>query len=628
MNNYDKKRKCYIYTRVSTISQIDGFSLDAQNQRLEDYANYRDLEIVGRYCDAGRSGASVSGRPDFMRMFDDIKACKDDISYVLVFKLSRFGRNTADVLKAVSYLEDNDIHLVSVEDAIDSSTSSGKFILTILSAVAEIEKDNIAIQFAEARRQSIREGNWYGGAIAYGYKKQGDTYVLNEEEASIVRKIFKLYVEDDYTIYGITKYLNQHGYTRESKNGNHVFTYEFVSGILRQSFYSGSIIYGLRGKDYLKTKSDDSLIIADSIYQPIITKEMFEKAQMKRERVKADLPKGNGEDEISIFSGLVKCPICGKGLISNVYRRKNNNTGGYYKSERPSCCRNHRTEQGKICSFSRYINQYTLDQAVFDKINHLDMQKDFIDIVNEQLGSKEQLKIAEDDYTKISKRKDRLIKKIDKIGTDMDNLDVTSVTYDDDYDKLSCKIEKLYDEYDQIEKQYINASNELEKIRDNAVCEDEIFDQIANFHKIIEKMTAKEKREYCRTLIDRIEIFEDKQQDGRLLKSISLRFPVKNKEQDDLIISINCANSELTQTEAKATYTQIKQYVNERFGLNVSSLYIGQVKTKYNMDKRKNYNKPKKQGVHVPQCPKDKEIAIVDAFKHFKMLSENVKVRI
>ena len=89
-----EKIKDYIYTRVSTAMQIDGYSLDAQKARMKAFAEYNDYEIVGEYEDAGKSGKSIEGRLEFNRMMDDIKSGKDGVSYVLVFKLSRFGNST------------------------------------------------------------------------------------------------------------------------------------------------------------------------------------------------------------------------------------------------------------------------------------------------------------------------------------------------------------------------------------------------------------------------------------------------------------------------------------------------------------------------------------------------------
>lgn len=101
-----KQQKCYIYTRVSTSMQIDGYSLDAQKDKLKKYADYQEMSIVGEYSDEGKSGKSVEGRPQFKQMLSDIENGKYDVDYVLVFKLSRFGRNAADVLSSLQKMQD------------------------------------------------------------------------------------------------------------------------------------------------------------------------------------------------------------------------------------------------------------------------------------------------------------------------------------------------------------------------------------------------------------------------------------------------------------------------------------------------------------------------------------------
>ena len=110
-----EKIKVYIYTRVSTAIQIDGYSLDAQKSRMKAYAEFNDYEIVGEYEDAGKSGKSIEGRVEFNRMMEDIKSGKDGVSYVLVFKLSRFGRNAADVLSTLQVMQDFGVNLICVE---------------------------------------------------------------------------------------------------------------------------------------------------------------------------------------------------------------------------------------------------------------------------------------------------------------------------------------------------------------------------------------------------------------------------------------------------------------------------------------------------------------------------------
>ena len=93
-----EKRKVYIYTRVSTSMQIDGYSLDAQKSRMKAFCDFNDYEIAGEYEDAGKSGKTVEGRVAFNQIMEDIKTGKDEVSFVFVFKLSRF---VAEVIRTL-----------------------------------------------------------------------------------------------------------------------------------------------------------------------------------------------------------------------------------------------------------------------------------------------------------------------------------------------------------------------------------------------------------------------------------------------------------------------------------------------------------------------------------------------
>lgn len=152
-----KKVKAYMYTRVSTSMQVDGYSLDAQKEKIRKYADAFEYAIVGEYEDAGKSGKSIAGRAEFKRMLEDIEADKDGVSYVLVFKLSRFGRNAADVLNSLQLMQDFGVNLICVEDGIDSSKDSGKLMIAVLSAVAKIERENSLVQTMEGRKQNLSE---------------------------------------------------------------------------------------------------------------------------------------------------------------------------------------------------------------------------------------------------------------------------------------------------------------------------------------------------------------------------------------------------------------------------------------------------------------------------------------
>ena len=79
--------------------------MDAQKDKLRKYAEFQDMEIVGESSDEGHSGKNIKGRQEFMRMLNDIEDGKDGVDFVLVFKLSRFGRNAADVLSSLQLMQ-------------------------------------------------------------------------------------------------------------------------------------------------------------------------------------------------------------------------------------------------------------------------------------------------------------------------------------------------------------------------------------------------------------------------------------------------------------------------------------------------------------------------------------------
>ena len=199
-----EKTKVYIYTCVSTALQIDGFSLEAQKTRMRAFADYNNYQIMREYEDAGRSGRSIEGREQFRQMISDIQSDRDGISFVLVYKLSRFGRNAADVLNTLQIMQDFGVNLICVEDGIDSSKDAGKLIISVLSAVAEIEKENIRTQTMEGRMQKAREGRWNGGQAPYGYRLEKDGLLyIEEEEAKAIRVMFDQYVNTDLGANGI-----------------------------------------------------------------------------------------------------------------------------------------------------------------------------------------------------------------------------------------------------------------------------------------------------------------------------------------------------------------------------------------------------------------------------------------
>lgn len=186
--------KVYIYTRVSTAMQVEGFSLDAQKEEIMRYTQYKNMSVAGEYIDEGKSGKSIQGRPGFQQMIDDIIDKKDGVSFVICFKLSRFGRNTADILNSLKMMKRYGVHLICIKENIDSSLDSGKMMISILGAMAEIERDNIAVQTMAGRREKARQGRWNGSKPPYGYTLKDGEIIILPEEAEHIRIIFDKYV--------------------------------------------------------------------------------------------------------------------------------------------------------------------------------------------------------------------------------------------------------------------------------------------------------------------------------------------------------------------------------------------------------------------------------------------------
>lgn len=345
-----KQLKCYIYKRVSTIMQVEGYSLDAQKDKLYKYADYQDMIIAGEYSDEGKSGKSVEGRPQFQQMLSDIESGKDNVDYVLVFKLSRFGRNAADVLSSLQRMQDFGVNLICVEDGIDSSKDAGKLMISVLSAVAEIERENILVQTMEGRRQKAREGKWNGGFAPYGYQLINGELHIAEDEAKIIRIIYDKFANTTMGIAAIATFLNNSGYKKKLRQNNTIegFSTSFVKGVLDNPVYCGKMAFGRRKNEKIPgTRNEyhvvkqDSYMLNDGIHEAIVSEELWNQAHKKRQETGVENVKTHSLDHEHILSGIIKCPICGSGMYGNVNRKKHPD-GGYYRDYFYYACK-HRT---------------------------------------------------------------------------------------------------------------------------------------------------------------------------------------------------------------------------------------------------------------------------------------------
>lgn len=531
------RKKCYIYTRVSTAAQTEGYSLEAQTERLRKYADYKEMEVVREYCDAGKSGKSITGRPEFQRMLQDASEERDGVAFILVFKLSRFGRNAADVLNSLQFIQDYGVNLVCVEDGIDSSKDSGKLTITVLSAVAEIERENILVQTMEGRKQKAREGKWNGGQAPFGYDldSKNSTLVVNEEEAEIVRIIYDKFVHTDMGADAICNYLNQRGYTKKKVRGYELnyFARGLIMKILDNPVYTGKIAYGknvtekVKGTrdEYRRVKTDDYLL-ADGLHEAIVDEETWEAAREKRKRTGVRFVKTHSLEHEHILTGLIRCPLCGGGMSGTVQRRQNKKTGEY-KDTFYYRCHHRKKVDGKICDYKPMLNQKMFNAEVEEFIRYMVAGDEFRKFVQEKLEEKVDVSALETEREQLQKQLKQVQGSKLKLIQMLDRLDTGDKHYTRKYQDMQ---DNLYDKVAEFEEAMKDIDAKIGASYGKEITGKKLYEFLLDFDILYDKMTDMEKKEFMNTFIEKIELKNETVNNGTgqgsRIEYIDLAFPV------------------------------------------------------------------------------------------------------
>lgn len=537
-----EKIKVYTYTRVSTAMQTDGYSLDAQKARMKAFADFNDYEIVGTYEDAGKSGKSIEGRLEFNRMMEDIKSGKDGVSFVLVFKLSRFGRNAADVLSTLQVMQDFGVNLICVEDGIDSSKDAGKLMISVLSAVAEIERENIRVQTMEGRIQKAREGKWNGGFAPYGYQLVDGELQINEEEAAAIRVIFEQYVTTDIGANGVAKYLENHGIHKiQRQNGkNPLFDAHLVRLILKNPVYCGKIAYGRRKTEKVHgTRNEyhlveqDNYILVDGLHEAIVTEDVWQAAQVKllAQAKKYEHVNRGKDTKTHLLSGIVKCPVCGAGMYGNksIKRKKD---GTKYKDFYYYGCKHRTMTRGHKCDYKKQIREELLDDAVAEVIVKLVGNPKFAAMMQEKINSKVDTAIIDAELADFEKQLRQYYAVKSKLAEEIDSLDPDDRHYIKWKADLDDRLYRMYDKIENVETQLIETRAKKQAIEAEKLTGDNIYKVLIYFEKLYAVMNEAERRQLMEALISEIQIYEDRQPNGQWLKSIKFRLPIIEEDMD------------------------------------------------------------------------------------------------
>lgn len=545
------KIKVYIYTRVSTSMQVEGFSLDAQNEKLTKYADYMNYEIVGSYQDAGKSGKSIEGRIEFQRMMEDISTGKDGVSYVLVFKLSRFGRNAADVLGSLQLMQDYGVNLISVEDGIDSSKDAGKLMISVLSAVAEIERENILVQTMEGRKQKAREGKWNGGFAPYGYKLENGELKIVEEEAEAVRMIFDLYVNTQMGSNGIAKYLEQQGIKKKARqNGtNTMFSAHLVRQILDNPVYCGAIAYGRRSnrkvqgtRNQYRIVKQDKYLLSDGIHEATVSKELWNQAQEKRILQKKKYEHVNGKHHAYLLTGILKCPLCGEGMYGN--KSIKNRNGKHYKDYFFYGCKHRRT--GYKCTYRKQLNEEKLNNAVAEVISNMVGNPKFAKVMQNKINFKVDTRAIDTEIENYQKQLTQYVGIKTSLEKQLDSLDVTDKHYERKMNDLQKRLDKMYDNIDEVEGALEDARTRKRTIESEKLTGENVYTLLIHFEKVYSKINDDDRRALLVALIKEIHVYEEEQANGQWLKSIKFNLPMLEEElemglDNDLHVETVCS---------------------------------------------------------------------------------------
>lgn len=461
--------KVGIYCRLSSDDgdNAESDSITNQKEIIEYFLKKEEnIEIIDYYQDDGYSGTTFN-RPDFKRMFNAL--VNGDINTIIVKDLSRFGRNYIEV---GNYIEQifplYNTRFIAVNDNIDSFKDP-KSVNNIIVPFKNLMNDEYARDISNKVRSVLMtkslNGEWVGGTCPYGYKKNPDNIhqlIIDEEEAPVVRKIFKMAL-DGFGHIKIARFLNDNGIlcrkevqrrkkhklsmSSEDEEIVYHWSTSTIGKMVTSEIYIGNLVWNRTGsisyKDHRQIyKPKSEWVIVEGTHEGIISVEDFNKIQ---ETIKERLSKKKRPEKLTIYKYKIKCADCGRSMCKMEDFRDGRTSSNFY-------CRNYKTTSSK-CSPHK-IKTSELDSMVIEAI--LMQIKSVLNI------EKTINKIKENSKTT---NKDEYEKQILKLNNDIDKIKrLKKVAYED------WKLERISKE------EFINYSNDYEKSIENLNNEIKVYE--------------------------------------------------------------------------------------------------------------------------------------------------------
>ena len=447
----NRKLRVAAYARVSTMGAEQLNSYESQKKYYyEKINNNPEWQYVDIYADEGISGTTDYRRASFMKMIQDALSGKIDL--ILTKSISRFGRNTMDVLKNVRLLRDSNVAVLFEENNLNTlDTKTSEMLLTTLSAVAQQESENISEHVKLGLQMKMNRGELIGFNRCYGYRNENDKLVIVDEEAEVVKFIFDKYC-DGHGANGIAKMLTEQGI--KSPKGNNKWNDSTIRGILRNEKYKGDV---LQGKTYtadpLSHKRYKNLGEADQFYvsehhEPIISPEKFDMVQeILKERCGA---RANGRRIGNVgrkfaFSSRIRCGFCG-----NCFTRRT--VVGKDREKIPSwSCISFAKNGKENCTDSKTIREEMIKEAFVDSYKLLSSNtnfeaEEFLNLMHDTMNEnsrQDELEKLKKEFVDIKSKKSKLIDLMveDKISED---------DYNEKIEKYNRKLEILENKIEQL----------------------------------------------------------------------------------------------------------------------------------------------------------------------------------
>ena len=237
--------KVYSIVRVSSVSQSDNTSIQHQKETINKYCELYNLDL-NEIIEEVYTG-TTENRDGLNYLMDKVKCGECDT--IVVYKIDRLMRSFRSGINFISDLMENGCKIISTQEQIDTSSISGQFFMNVLLSLSQMEKQTITQRLQRGKEYRFEnEGKIVCGKPPFGYKKENDKIVIDDDNSKIVQLIFRLYntyshLQPNIRTRKIIKSLDKRGLTF---NGNK-FTRHHIRNIVKQSFYKGYVSFGEKG---------------------------------------------------------------------------------------------------------------------------------------------------------------------------------------------------------------------------------------------------------------------------------------------------------------------------------------------------------------------------------------------